>query len=344
MDEPAQNNGQSENSSQTVTQDAPDNSNTVGAAVEAITQGMSGYTPTTAPTPSDDNSSQSNQNYQQTQSRQGYQPTPRVYDGLSPEEVNMFKNMSNRAYEALYPHYVETRNWKQEKAQLTSELEKIRNASFYEDENAYQVAPEYQQLSGVVQSLSGEASFWQNQLNAIEAGQPYSVLIQNADGKVQVHGPITEYSQGEARAQVLGALTKANALHNQYATQLSSFGESYKTKYSGAKKSLEQTEAQIFAGADMKKLDSAAESKMKMFPSEIRSVPVRTLARALVIIDGLIAMNKRMNGNQVSNTIKQNISRAAGPTNGQFQAGTNKGNTVGNVMDDFKRAKAMGQI
>jgi len=338
-----------------------ENANTVGAAVEAIASGGASIetppAPTTTPSPGDNKGVTPTPSDDQPPARlpipDGTQEGAKIYraatgwrdySGLSPSEVDIFQKMGNRAYNTLYPIYMESRKWNTEKETLKKELEALRGASFYENENAYRVTDEYQQLEQVVNSLSGEQSFWQSQLAAIEGGQPYSVLVQDGKGGVAVQGPITEYNQGEARAQILGALTKANAMVQQYSGQLASYGQSYKGKYEGAKKTLADTEARIFNGADMKKLDQAADMKIKMFPPEIRSVPVRTLARALVVIDGLIAMNKRTAGNGVSQRLKNNISQAAGPSNGQITTGATPGQTVGSVMEEFKRAKAMGHI
>lgn len=319
-------------STETADNNSPTPDNTVGAAVESITNGISDFS---QPQPtSDDN----------TPPAPNTQPPGRVYDGLDDNERDMFQRMSNRGYKTLYPLYLESRKWNEEKTQLNKQLEALKGASFYEEEHAYQVTPEYKELEQTVSSLSGEAAFWNEQLAKIGAGQPYSVLLQDGKGGVVVSNPIAEYNQGEAQAQIIGALTKANSMVQHYSDKLSTYSEGYKTKYEGAKKSLESVENKIFAGADMKKLDAAAAEKAKIFPQGLRSVPVKTLARALVIIDGLIAMNRRIQGTNGANTIKNNIARSAGPGAGQVNTGVSQGKTVGSAMEEFKKAKAMGVI
>lgn len=339
MPESDQVNGQSTDQVDNVTTDpAPDN--TVGAAVDAIVNGVTdgdgdgGGDRQTPPADDTDNQPQNRQNQ-------------RDYSGLSDEERDMFQRMSNRGYQKLYPLYLESRNWqtwKTEKENLQKQLEELRNSSFYEDENAYQVTPEYQQLSQTVSKLSGEAEFWKEQLANIENGQPFSYLHQDPNGQITVKGPVTEYNQGSARAQIIGALTNANALMQNYSAQLNSYSQKYKTGYESAKKSLQDVEAKIFAGADMKKLDAEAEKKLKMFPSSIRSIPVKTAARLLVVLDGLIAMNRRANGSQVTQRIKSNIAQAAGPSGSAINTGMPKGKTVGDVMSEFQKGRALGQL
>ena len=83
---------------------------------------------------------------QEIQAHRHQQAKARVFDGLSEEEIPLFKQMSQQAYDYLYPKYLASR----EQEARIKELEEKANAAdsrrWYEEPDAYTLHPEYREL------------------------------------------------------------------------------------------------------------------------------------------------------------------------------------------------------
>lgn len=283
---------------------------------------------------------------QQLPGMQQQLPSYRKYDGLNAEDRTIFERMSNEAYNKLYPHYLESIKWQQELAALKKEREEITGKHFYEQDNAFQLVPEYQELSSGAQQINAEVAHWQQQLDNIEQGKPWSELIMDDKGQVFVGQPkeVTQETIGRAKAFVTSKLTEGFGYRNQINTQLMSFQDKFKGEHGNYLKSFDQLENKIFAGADQKKLDGAMKEKLKLFPKHMQGRrEIKSFAKSLALIDGLLFMLTQKSAAANTQAIKQQTAQANGPTGESIQAPSGNGaDTVGSVFDSFDRMKKSG--
>lgn len=276
--------------------------------------------------------------------RQAQARPPRDYSGLSQEETSWFKNMGGRAFDALKPVYLEYKKLKGEIDTLRANSAEATKNSFFEHENAYQVMPDYQQFSANLAQLDAEASHWTKQLAAIEAGENWTPIVLDAKGN-----PVLGEEQppsAQAKAVVLNALTQAHILKTDVSNKMGEVRNNFSSNHKNFISKLADIEKKIFEGADPAVLDKAMATKLPIFPAHMHGNPiVRSLAKSLAVIDGLVAMLNEARGARNTNILKAKTATAAGPGNNIIQtpAGGGKGNTVGAIMDEFAKAKAMGQ-
>lgn len=269
------------------------------------------------------------------------QPSSRKLEGLEPHEQAWFKKMGNEAYNALYPEFLSSKKLKTDYEALKLENEKLKGAHLYDEPDAFSIMPEYRELESTVGNLNAEASHWQEQLVRAKAGEEWVPLVLSSEGKVVYGNP--QPGTPMAEAQIMSALTKAYTLQQNYSGKLESYKSSFADKNKAFATELQETEKRIFAGADMVKLSKAAESKLSIFPAHIQRQPItQSLAKALVIIDGLTAMLNKHRKTATSRSITGNIARQAGPVNDRLSGGSSGERKVGDVMKDFRAARAQG--
>lgn len=263
----------------------------------------------------------------------------RDYSGLEEHEKEYFSRMSSDAYKYLYPRHLKTKEYEQQLAMRAKEIEELKNSSLYEQEGAWQLAPEYNQLAGNLQKLQEEASFWQDQMANYRSGNKVRLLIKDADGEIRQSDELDPTTDIEKIIDA--AKSRAYVLVGKYEDKVQQFTGGYKQQHKDYVSTLQETRSKIFAGADMKKLEAAASKKLEMFPAFTRNKPeVKMLAEALAIIDGFVIMANANKNKQQAQTIKNSTARAAGPTSDSIQTASNNGvKTVKDVMEDFRRAK-----
>ncbi len=273
------------------------------------------------------------------------QPPSRSFDGLEPEEAELFKRMSNAAYNRLYPIYKEYKELKPKYSQLEQELNTAKSSHFYEQENAYQLTPDYANLSQAVKRIGNETRFWEEQLIKVRTGQEWTPLLETPEGKIIVG--TAQAASPEAEAIILSALTKAHTLSGQLQNQLSSFPQNFRQKHGEYLNSLKGIEGKIFGGVDATKLNELAAAKLQMFPTHVQGRPeVNMLAKALVIIDGLLAMARQQKSTSASAAVKAKTASAAGPTSESISTGGATGTglggsgKVGDILDDMRKFRA----
>jgi len=268
---------------------------------------------------------------------QGFQ---RTFEGLDPEEQRMFKDMSTPAYKKLYPLYLEARKQKEEIETLKSQATQAQQTSFYDQDGAWRITPEYSQLSQTVQQLNGEVDFWTQQLESLEEGGKAIVLTgYDQNGRPQYSEPLE--SSPRLKAVISGALSKAHSLALHHGDKLANYEQSFKEKYSSHKDTIKSLRSKIFTGVDLAKLEAAASKKLSIFPEYLRGRDeYKTVAECLVVIDGLVAMNRKLQSKGVTNGIKQGIVNSAGPAADAIKPNGGGGEgSVKDILSQFARAK-----
>lgn len=267
------------------------------------------------------------------------QRQPRKFDGLEPDEIPLFKQMSNQAYAKLYPSYVANKQRQSKEAELQKELEQQRGFSLYEADGAWQLSQEYQELNNAKSRIAGESQYWQNQLVAIESGEKWKPLMQSQDGRLYEGEP--QDATPQARALILANLTKANQYLAQYEQQLEQYEGNFKTKHQGYVSSLGQIKSQVLSPQQEEALKPHIEETLKKFPSYVRGKPEVQLAATLWVLNqGLIKVIQGLRGGQANNAMQQRTAQNAGQR--QVSAGTGNGNggTVNDAWELFRKARA----
>lgn len=296
--------------------------NTVGAALDAFKKASG---------------DQSHQQQQPSFQR----PNARDYSGLTAEEIPLFKKMGDVAFATLKPQYLEYKNLKVEHEKLKKQYEEGSKASFYDNEEAYQLTPEYKGLSANVNQLSAEIDHWQKQLASVRANEPWTPLVLDSKGNVVIGAP--QEASPQAEATIVNQLMQGHSLKTSVADKLQQLQSNFSSQHKGFVSKISEVEAKIFEGADPKALEQAMQTKLPLFPPYLHNQPmVRTIAKLLAVNEGLIVMLNDAKAASNTNRLKANTVRAAGPNGGQVQVTGTKGNSVGSILDEFHKAKAMG--
>ena len=266
----------------------------------------------------------------------------RKYDGLDVVEKKHFSNMSTHAYDYLYPRHLEAKKLKERLQELETSNSQLKEFSFYDQEGAWKIAPEYDQYVQTHNKLGGEVEFWTEQLENQEAGNKVRFLEQGPNGSITVSAEFDP--SPKTRAMITAALNRGMVLQNDFANKIQQFEQGFKQKHTGYLTELNQAREKILSGVDKTRLETAAKKKLELFPTYVRHKPeVKLVAEMLVIVDGFLKMLSQNKQAAATNGIKQTIARNAGPTSDRIQNGAGGVATVKSAMDDFRKAKMAGK-
>lgn len=278
----------------------------------------------------------------------GNDPTPprqppgmqRVYDGLTPEETEMFRHMGNGAYAALYPKYIKFKDTETKLQQLQTENAAFNKQNMFEFEEGYQLDPEYKKLTGYSDRINAEAMYWQKQLASVEAGGEFTELSwdpQTQQYSYEAPVPGSPAIKVELQSRLMNAINE-KGLNKQ---RMGEFIGKFKAGHGSYQQSVDQVRKQVFAGIDpenMKKLSDKAGAKLQMFPPFVRNRPeVKIAAELLVLSEGLWAMYQELQGKQAGQNMINRTTRSAGPANANNGAATPPKDNMKNVMDEFAK-------
>lgn len=236
-------------------------------------------------------------------------PGARDYNGLPPEDVNVFKQMSNEAYAKLRPVYDQHRQWEASKAEREAkELERenlikdLKNQHFYDLEDSWQLDPEIKPLAAAQQSLAAEADFWQQQLASIDKQEKIRLLVAGPDGKPVLTAPMDP--EPEHRALITRAMQDALGKHAQVSSQLTQNVQSFKARYQGWDSMISEQTNRVFGKLD-KLIGKSRDEILQQFPAALRHKPIYTYAaNATAAIAMLLrdneALKKRVAGQQLN--------------------------------------------
>ena len=222
---------------------APEGTETMEQALEAFNKGVSGTGITTTPLAEPGINAAGRSAAVDTTI---VKPTTtgldyRVYDGLNEEDKVLFKHMSRDAYNKLYPLYLKHKEVVEAQEQLAKENAEIKDRHFYEQENAYQLVPEYQSLVSNATLMDQEIAHWSQQLRNVKRGMSWKPLVPNEKGEPCIGPEIpitgandeeTEAIKAEAEAYVMAKLAEGQGYRNQYHSMIGAFHERFKNEHS----------------------------------------------------------------------------------------------------------------
>lgn len=266
----------------------------------------------------------------------------RDLSGLDEQEAKLFKGMSNAAFAHLKPVYLEHKKLKADFEALKAQNENLSKESFYEHQDAYQLAPEYQQATQNLQIVDREVTFWKQQLAAIRNGAKWTALVgYDKDGRPQLV-PDQEPTP-EAEADILGAMQNAFAIKGELSNKISGLKTTFSQQHKNYLNGVASVEKEIFKGVDQETLNKAMAKKITIFPEHRRNVPeVKIIAKLLAVLDGYQLMLDEKKAAAVTAEAKTKTAINGGPTNGRLNPAMSKGNTVDSVIKEFNDAKAKG--
>ena len=245
-------------------------------------------------------------------------PKGRDYSGLDPDEVRLFKAMSNEAYAKLLPIYKASKNPPQpseDLMKLQEELEQARKSRWYDHEQAYTLSPEYSAAKANLDDLSFEERYWEQQLALAEEGKPVQLLTKKNPDGTYTAGEEQEPSP-QIKAQLIAALTRASQYKHTVMEKVNSLQESYSSNWKSLQAGLEKVDKDAFGSLDMQHpgVKSEYSNWINRFPVEARNnLQTQMLAKSMVVIQGLI---QQLNQKNVTGAVKSattNTAKAAGP-------------------------------
>lgn len=210
------------------------------------------------------------------------QEDSRDLTGIAPEHQELFKRMSNEAFNVLKAEYLENRALKQ---QLAEAKKGSLPESYYEHESAYVLTPEFSAASENVAQAETILNHYTQQLADLRAGgDTYTVLQRNAQGQLVASAPVkADRNTVDQMADIRQAAYQQ--LLNEQA-KLSAVGASHKAKATEAKQWLQDFESRAFPAFATPELQTVANDTMqKVLHKSYHNNPLAKLfAKAVVVM------------------------------------------------------------
>lgn len=218
----------------------------------------------------------------------------RDYSGIKPEDVPIFKQMSDAAYARTLEWYKNQRAIEEVEGKYTKELSELKDYRFYSHPEAYKFSPEYTQAAATYRSQSAAVDHWEKALERLENGEPIQDIAVDKTGApiLDEYGRLTylpnEYpASPKLKAHVTAALQKALTTRGRVEESL----ESLSTKYQGRNKEfVDFTSKAISALVSPQLLEDTNFKSIhdrylnKVIPSHLHDVPVLTGRQAAQIM------------------------------------------------------------
>lgn len=264
---------------------------------------------------------------QEIQAHRSAQAKARVFDGLEEDEVPIFKEMSQRAYEKLYPAYLAQKQSEAKIAELSKAAEEAGNRRWYEEDGAYQLHPEYKEISQYVENLETEEAFWQEQLAKAEAGQKFNLLVRDPKTNQYIVGDIQEPGP-QGKALIISNISKLAQFKSNAAAERDRLQNTFASRYKSYNEGLKTVDKEMFGQLDMEKNPTVKryyDSALAKIPAEFRGQLVyQMVAKSAAVIQGLVAA---LRANEANGAKQKSIAatvRQAGPGNGLATGGGTK--------------------
>lgn len=256
---------------------------------------------------------------QEIQAHRSAQAKARVFDGLEGDEVSIFKEMSQRAYEKLYPAYLAQKQAENKIAELTKAAEEAGQRRWYEEDGAYQLHPEYKAVSQYVEDLETEEAFWQEQLARAEAGQKFNLLERDRATGQYVRGEVQDPSP-QGKAVIIANIAKLGQFKANATAEREQLQATFANRYKSFNKGMEAVDKEMFGGLDLAKNDPVRkdyEAALAKMPTEFRGQLVyQMLAKSAAVIQGLVRALRANEAAGVKRKAIDNTVRQAGPGSG----------------------------
>lgn len=280
---------------------------------------------------------------------QGIIPAGKVvrdYSDIKPEHVEVFKQMSDKAYQEAKAWYRQAQS-QPDVSKYETELRELRDYRFYQHPEAYRLAPEYQTAAKQYRNESQIINHYKSQLAAIRQGNPIRDIGYDANGNLSVL-PTELPPSPELEAEVTAAL-QAAIVRQQSATQAL---EGLSTRFTEQSKAfdskLDQAVNALVTPELLQSKDFESAYSMyltKVVPPHLQNVPVyRQLAKQGAFIQMAVKALRGLQEQLKVNSVKVSTVRNQGPADGN-PTSRGAGGDVSNlsaaeVLNEFERMRA----
>ena len=254
---------------------------------------------------------------QEIQRHRQEQKAGRKYDGLDEKESKLFKQMSQQAYETLYPAYLAYKKGDKELNELKTLNKTLEERRWYEEENAWELAPEYRASKENLDMLDFEENYWTEQLAKIERGEDFNPLA-GEPGKYK-EGPATPATV-EAKVDILRKLQTIGGYKQQLTSKIDGIRTSFSGKHKSFQEGLKGVDSYLFGKLDVKlpHLAPKYQEWLNKFPAEFRGqLPYQMLAKAAIVIEGLAKQLRERDATAGLKKTSANAAKSVGPGNGK---------------------------
>lgn len=274
----------------------------------------------------------------------------RDYSKFKPEHQEYLKKLPNHLFAQASENLVKLYQTEQELSQVKEKLSKVEQGklpdNYYEHPAAFQLSPEYNNLTQELSYDDFELRHWESQLLNIEQGKAWMNLlgydektkeprfekveaIKNAEGDIVL--------DVVSKQRVAKAVTAVDKLRDQHIGKLNSLQVSHKQEFERSKQGLEGLKKQFFAPFLVPdKLPTAVKADLQLAKTTIekdlpafRSNPAMELLvysyAALKAQDRQILKMAQLLNQKAD---KLEIDRRAGPGKNDFQGGSTKGDKI----------------
>jgi hypothetical protein len=162
---------------------------------------------------------------------------------IFPEEAREYmKQTSNPAFNFIKDTYLKSKKAEEELAKLKPEFENLQKGGFpsswYQHPEAWRLHPQAQTQLNTIQKVEFEESFWFQQLDKIQKGEPYQIIRgYNKEGKAVLSEEL-EPSEN-AKTQAVLTLGKLQAGKQNLYVGLNFFAQTFNEKYTQQQQAVE---------------------------------------------------------------------------------------------------------
>lgn len=272
--------------------------------------------------------------------------TPRKFDGVEDSDIPLFRQMSNAAYEKMYPLYLSHKESEKKLAEKDAELTKVRSTSvsdlppsYYSHPNAYVLNPKYQKAAYDASMADKIVDHWTEQLVNIRNGKPWVDLDIGKEGNFIYSQPQQSNENGSSEVAVMRNLQFATNQQFKLTSEVSKFVNEHQTRHSRDVDFIRQAINTYFPGYDKSDHPTANMQKelIKALPESMQDSPVATLFACSAAANLLQAeeIKKLKVESEKNKSIKADAS-AAPPAISQLKAGAGSRNGPIISLEAFK--------
>ena len=185
----------------------------------------------------------------------------------------------------------------------------------FDHEQAYTLAPQFNQLASTVQKLEFERSYWSKQFEAVEHGEDYKPLMIDKEGRYVEGKP--QRATPAAKAEIMNNMTLATQLHSQQQQQLQAVQQSFTNRRAELVRGIQTYEKNLFGFLDApdNPYKPVIQEVMKAIPEEFRDHPLASwVAKSMATIKAQADLNAKLTKAAAAKQVSAADARKAGPT------------------------------
>lgn len=272
----------------------------------------------------------------------------RDYSDLQEEEVEIFKKMSNKAFNTMKPIYKEYKTYKQTLAQKEKELSELKAKqvevppSIYQHEEGYVLDPQFRQAYSNLTTAKAVAQHWENQLNNIRQGakEVDNLVFNQQTQRFELAGKVP--ADVNTETEVLKQVTRAQTIAMQQEQAVQNAIAFHKQNYSSSANTVSEMQKAFFGKLDTDQYKPLVQQQLETLPPIYRNHPVAQLAARSLVMNALLANLLKSAAKEKSNGATKIVRQASGPTAGEASADGNGKSSNNNSevnFADFQKVK-----